>query len=271
MRHILFIAIMLFVFAGVVAAQDEFNLELKNTLEPTQTLSPITIALNKMSSTGFLKLSLEPPDAQIRITRKNDPLEIPLPDNNQFSVGVYTLTATKKGYVIWTKDFVIAADTTTDLNVMLKEIGIRKSHFNFGSALRSFVFPGWGEAQKSKGLGILSSSAQVGLIIGYVISNRDFVKKQEDYKVAREKYGQGNFSTYDDYLASYQGMLTKHDLAKSSQKTAKGFFICATVVIRLVSSIESGFVVPIKSDNGKRDYSLNIQNDNIMLSFYQRY
>lgn len=97
-------------------------------------------------------------------------------------VGPYKIRSWKYGYEEYSSRIQFTGDSETIL-IRLR----RKTPLKAG--LRSFVFPGWGQAYSGQRLkGVLISTAQLGTVIATLVAHSDYLQARDDYKAALREF-----------------------------------------------------------------------------------
>lgn len=162
---------------------------------------------------------------------------------------------------------VLAIDPNVPLEIRL----VPKSRSRSKAALKSMIWPGWGDLPDRKVSAVLMGVLQLGVLAGAAICQFDYARNLDEYKAAREKYGDaGNFSSYSEYKAQRELMLSKHKDTVDSRKLRNVLFLSAVVGTRIIGALESALFTPRASD---RSYSFvpDTENGAVTLSWRHKF
>ena len=130
--------------------------------------------------------------------------------------GMYTITATKGGYEKRKMEYFFKGTENGILRVRLHP----KTRFK--AAMRSFVFPGWGQFySERKKYGAITSILQVSATIYTLFLNQKYNKKADEYNEALSIYQENkkNFQLQDEYWSIAVGKHKKAESAYEDRKT----------------------------------------------------
>ena len=140
-----------------------------------------------------------------------------------------------------------------------------------GAALKSTIWPGWGDLPDRKASGILIGILQLGGLAASALLHLDHVEKLDEYEDASEKYGSiGNFDSYSAYRDQRELMTSKYEKAEDSRKLRNVIFISAVVGMRALGALESAIFVP-RADVGAPGTASITGDAGIVLSWNHRF
>ena len=136
-----------------------------------------------------------------------------------------------------------------------------------GAALKSIVWPGWGDLPERKVSGILMGILQIGALAVSAVSQFDYMAKLDEYNDARDNYGKiESFSTYSEYKEHRELMMSKYEKAEDSRKLRNAIFLSAVIGMRALGALESAIFIP--RANGEKHSVTSIKpNGTVMLSW----
>lgn len=111
--------------------------------------------------------------------------------------------------------------------------------------LQSMIWPGWGDLPDRKISGALMTTLQLGTLGMLILYQFDYMGKLDEYNKASEDYKDiEKFSTYEEYKARRQLMLSTHEKATDSKKLRDIFLLSAILGVRIIGVLESAIFMP---------------------------
>ena len=132
--------------------------------------------------------------------------------------GKYQIRAIKRGYDTWKKTIKFTSNGPASITIILK----RKNRFK--AAVRSIVWPGWGQLYSDKRIrGRLTQVVQWGLVGAIVYAEIDYRQKLDSYEDALQRYNQAKKSYLNkDYAWN--------EISKDYAKVDKAFKLKKTFI-----------------------------------------
>ncbi len=144
---------------------------------------------------------------------------------------------------------------------------MRKPKSRMEAALKSMVWPGWGDLPERKISAILIGTIQLSALAVLAVSELDYRGKLDEYEDTRGKYQNiENFSTYSEYKDQRELMISRYERALDSRDLRNVIFFSAIVGVRLLGALESGIFVP-RTDSEKYSLAPTTESGAVVLSW----
>jgi len=139
------------------------------------------------------------------------------------------------------RELVMAVDP--DIHLTLHPVLKPRSRAN--AALKSVVWPGWGDLPDRKISGILMGVLELSTLAMSVVFHYSYEDKLDEYEEVREKLMDiENFSTYVEYDTQHELAVSKREKAVDSRTLRDVIFLSAVVGLRIVGALESAVFLP---------------------------
>lgn len=166
-------------------------------------------------------------------------------------IGKYRLRAFKKGYENWRSTIFFDSVNNNSLNIKLS------SKTPIKAALRSLIFPGWGQGYSDKEVkGAMIKIIQASSIITTIFFELQYRNAIENYDKALKNYNfhKQNFEEKDKYWLIVED---KNQITNSLYKK-RNIALWTTGVIWLYNVLDAIFAFPTYYEKILENYSLNL-------------
>jgi len=144
---------------------------------------------------------------------------------------------------------------------------VLKPRSRTNAALKSLVWPGWGDLPDRKISGLLMGTLELGTLAMSIVFHFSYDDKLDEYEAAREDFMDiENFSTYPEYEAHHELVIAKRDKASDAKTLRDVVFLSAVVGLRIVGAVESAVFLPGVSIE-ESDVGANMKDGAMLLSW----